>query len=144
MKKYYIIICFIFTILCQGYSQINRDSALSIVKTTVLNNIWEDREIFSKILIVQPNDTILTLDSFLISPNYTSWLFFVDEIPLANWGHRCKYIFVNNINGESNTADMYMPPKITYGYEIVNRVIPSYKSNKNDLFTITRQRLSRR
>jgi hypothetical protein len=140
MKKYYIIICFIFTILCQGYSQINRDSALSIVKTTVLNNIWEDREIFSKILIVQPNDTILTLDSFLISPNYTSWLFFVDEIPLANWGHRCKYIFVNNINGESNTADMYMPPKITYGYEIVNRVIPSYKSNKNDLFTITRQR----
>lgn len=56
----------------------------------------------------------------LTSPDTESWLFFVDEKPLANWGHDCQYAFVD-MNGNVFTHKASMPPDFgKYGMYRIN------------------------
>lgn len=38
------------------------------------------------------------------------WVFFLDESPTANWGHKCRYIYVSVANGNVKSSVAYMPP----------------------------------
>lgn len=39
--------------------------------------------------------TIFTLSSSVQSPNSECWFFFIDDMPFENWGHKCRYVFVD-------------------------------------------------
>lgn len=54
----------------------------------------------------------------LVSPDTETWLFFVDECPLANWGHPCQYIFVD-MDGSVSVFVQNMPPDYS-SMELVN------------------------
>jgi hypothetical protein len=43
-------------------------------------------------------------------PYSSNWVFFVDDLPFANWAHPCRYIFVNEANGDySIIAEAFFP-----------------------------------
>ena len=47
-----------------------------------------------------PANTKMNISWFsLTSPKTESWLFFVDDMPMMNWGHDCRYAFVD-MNGK--------------------------------------------
>lgn len=46
----------------------------------------------------------------LPGPDAESWLFFVDEVPPANWGHPCRVIFVTTATCELVDYKCQFPP----------------------------------
>ena len=58
----------------------------------------------------QPNTSIRSLVEPVMSPPYESWFFFVDDMPLANWEHPCRYIFVNVKTGDYELLSKRRPP----------------------------------
>ncbi|MBQ8442971.1 MAG: hypothetical protein IJX29_06390 [Bacteroides sp.] len=68
-----------------------------------------------------PANTTMKITYFeLTSPDTESWLFFVDELPMGNWGHDCQYAFVD-MNGNVQIHQKTMPPNYElYNMELIN------------------------
>ena len=68
-----------------------------------------------------PANTIMKIFHFeLTSPATESWFFFIDEIPMGNWGHDCQYAFVD-MNGKVHIHQQTMPPSYEkYNMERIN------------------------
>jgi len=102
MKKNVILITFmLFLLTTYAFSQntITRDEAFKIIKQkglvdTLTNNVGGSNQ------IIPPNTVIKLMTDSIISPSFTSWFFFIDLEPDADWAHPCKYIYVN-INDSS-------------------------------------------
>lgn len=60
--------------------------------------------------IKKADSSIKLLSSQLTTPSYDSWVFFIDDNPLANWGHSCRYVFVNTETGKIEVKTSNMPP----------------------------------
>lgn len=60
--------------------------------------------------IKKAGSTIKLLTSQLTTPSYDSWVYFVDDKPFANWGHSCRYVFVNTKTGQLEVQSKNMPP----------------------------------
>lgn len=91
-------------------SLISQDHAWLIVKTFVLNNQLDKIDVYVSKNTIQPNKTIETYSTPDISPDYESWLFFIDDIPFGNWSHPCRYIYVNAVGGKYEVHQHSMPP----------------------------------
>jgi hypothetical protein len=46
----------------------------------------------------------------LPGPAAESWLFFVDEVPAANWGHPCRVIFITTGTCKLTAYECLFPP----------------------------------
>ncbi|GAH75218.1 unnamed protein product, partial [marine sediment metagenome] len=46
------------------------------------------------------------------APATDAWVYFVDEVPAANWGHPAKIVYVDAMNGEPSEADCQFPLKM--------------------------------
>lgn len=55
----------------------------------------------------------------LTSPYDNSYVYFIDDIPMANWAHPCRYCFVNQINGALTIIDENIHP---CNYELFKRI----------------------
>ena len=64
MKKLILLVVIGVSLHCNA--QISKESAYQILKTTILNNDWEDKEIFVSTAIVSENTNIPTKDTFVI------------------------------------------------------------------------------
>ena len=51
-------------------------------------------------------------------------IFFVDELPSANWGHTCRYIVVNTKTGFLRSVIQTMPPSNLQLWDIVHGALP--------------------
>ena len=91
-------------------SQITKDAAIDILIQNVLEESWMEKEISMSDNAILPNTVINIHDSFLISPNHSSWFFFVDDYPLADWWHNCRYVFIDVIDGSVVSITMHAPP----------------------------------
>jgi hypothetical protein len=49
-------------------------------------------------------------DEPIIAPDYPAWLVLIDDNPGANWGHACRYVFVNAQNQYSDPPIERMSP----------------------------------
>lgn len=78
-------------------------------------DIWATKDKLSANTALKAGANVIT------SPNSESWLFFVDELPIvANWGHACKYVFIN-MNGEVFIQKATMFPNYErYNMELIN------------------------
>jgi hypothetical protein len=54
--------------------------------------------------------TTLKFPQQLIDVPWDALLAFIDQEPLANWGHRCRYVLVNREDGKSITINARFPP----------------------------------
>lgn len=66
----------------------------------------------------------------LITPATESWMFFVDEDPFANWGHECRYIFVDARHHVSVVKDG-MPPSMPDDRKWIVFNVPDVSSDYN-------------
>ena len=94
MNQKYFTILLALSFALTVHSQINRDDAFAILKNTVLGSSWQDKEIYSLNNIVSNSTIVNTLDSFVVSPDYPCWFFYIDMDPSAEWWHPCKYVFI--------------------------------------------------
>ena len=102
--------------------EISRDLAWEIVKRKVLNNQLEKIDVFVYKNPIQANTIIHTesssSDNYDQSPDYTSWFFFIDDIPFGNWSHPCRYIYVNVVGGKYEIHQNSMPPKALFNESV--------------------------
>ncbi|MCF0206909.1 MAG: hypothetical protein HUK15_05725, partial [Bacteroidales bacterium] len=90
-------------------SQVSQDSALTIIKKNI--PYYEDYDIYVANSLVNTTDTIQLLGiKIIIPPQDSCWMFFIDQMPLANWAHPCKYVFINICSGKCNVIDSNLPP----------------------------------
>jgi hypothetical protein len=107
--------------------EISRDLAWEIVKRKVLNNQLEKIDVFVYKNPIQANTIIHTesssSDNYDQSPDYTSWFFFIDDIPFGNWSHPCRYIYVNVVGGKYEIHQNSMPPKALYNESVFTPLV---------------------
>lgn len=79
--------------------------------------------------MVAPNtETICVTDSY--SPNFSSWLIFVDLHPYAFWAHDCISYYVNVSTGEVLSSNNRFPPSIPMDtLQCINPISSSYQLN---------------
>lgn len=53
---------------------------------------------------------IVTLIQDSINVDYDSWIFFIDEHPLMNWSHDCRFLLVDKQSGNITTKFQSWPP----------------------------------
>ena len=90
---------------------ITQELAWEIVQTKVLKNELDNINAYVSKVPVPPNtviDAIFTTDQ---SPKYTSWVFFIDDVPYGNWAHPCRYVYVNVVGGNYMVHQNKWDPK---------------------------------
>lgn len=90
MKRRFFIFSILIALFIPCYSQISRNEAYELLKQNIFNGAIDSVEILASQTPLQPLYQIGTNDTFVISPSYESWFFFVDEKPGADWWHPCK------------------------------------------------------
>jgi hypothetical protein len=98
--KVSLILVFIWPILSAQEFPISKDEAWQIVKEKVLLNKLQDVNVYFEKSTIEGNSVTKSVFTEVESPPFTSWFFFVDDKPLANWGHSCRYVYVNAYSGE--------------------------------------------
>jgi hypothetical protein len=112
MKKLLLLSFSLFCFL--GYvnatSKISQEQAWEILKKSVFSNNPENVNVFICKSAMFANSHIKTYGDDEITPNSSSWMFFVDDIPMGNWCHPCRYIYVDCETGELTSHNHSMPP----------------------------------
>lgn len=70
-------------------------------------------------------NTEIEIDGRKFVMPWTGIVAFVDLEPRVNWGHACKYLFVNIETGEIRAVDAHFPPFLR-GYPDTLRVVMRY------------------
>ena len=89
---------------------LTQDQAWQIVKEKILHNELDDISVYVSKEYVKPNTAIQANYHTYLSPGYTSWVFFIDDVPFGNWSHPCRYAYVNVENGKYDVFDGTWPP----------------------------------
>ena len=97
MRKFTFLTTFILVLLSTcvfAQHTITRDEAFKIIKQkglvdTLKNTVKASQQ------ILQSKTSLQFMDVSKISPDWNSWFFLIDLQPSAEWGHPCKYVFVN-------------------------------------------------
>lgn len=86
---------------------VNKQQALSFIDTSEFSkcNILISKD------VVAPNTAVDIYDDNL-SPDYHSWLVFVDLHPDAYWAHDCIYYYINASTGNVVSFDRRFPPTL--------------------------------
>lgn len=133
MKK--IFVCAVFALLSfSAFSQITRDAAYEILKNSCLNNNYSNYEILASTEVVPSSDTIYTNNTYVVSPSYPCWFFFVDLDPYADWWHACRYVFVSVETGECVSTNMQSPPE--YNMDMMHQVVDYSPFSDDDIFKV--------
>lgn len=104
-----------------GRDNVSRDDAYQLVQKR-LNMSLEDVDIWvSKERILAKSSNLSSSSLNVSSPDSDSWLFFIDELPMGNWGHDCKYLFVDMDGTVSEFSDI-LPPygEVWEAMELIN------------------------
>ena len=100
---------------------VNKQQALSFIDTTKFSkcNILISKD------VVAPNTEVINIsDSF--SPDFPSWMIFVDLYPNAYWAHDCVSYYVNASTGEVVSSNNRFPPSIPMDtVQCVNPKLPA-------------------
>ena len=122
-----IVFILITIILLSSFSlsaQISREQAIEIV---LINIVAEDTgtvNVYASYSTFVQSDSIFILpDEYLHCPYDNNWVFFIDDKPKSGWAHTCRYIFINEMNGEYNTVDrMFYPENLESLFELINEI----------------------
>lgn len=108
MKRLILLCLAVFGLANITQGQINRQEADEIIAQYIEDKISDeyllyfyDDTISSQISIYTWWDTLNTRDAYI---------YFIDEMPNANWTHPCKYIFVDKRNGTIDVTSASTPP----------------------------------
>lgn len=133
--KIIIAVLFLATISTHVHAQYTRQQAINLVTNTIVGSSS------SSIIYTAYNAFPLSQDVELhdyssITPAYSNnWVFFVDDMPVAQWHHDCRYIFVNTVNGSYTLEnESIYPMDLKTDFEMVT-TLPSPPSNSIPAYT---------
>lgn len=114
MKKIYLIITYVLLLSIGAINSTNQSitklEAYNIVISGIDSISLNSTEIFVSKQILPANTTIEIGTESIESPDYDSWMFFINQQPLANWGHSCNYMFIGSNNGEADIIEKNFIP----------------------------------
>lgn len=122
MKKNLILLFLICKCVTCLYSQIDIFKADDIVINIISLGSVDSISVFRKTNTLSESDTILLFDGNMITSPYDScYVYFIDDQPLRNWGHQCRYIFLDINSGDYTitNANTY-PDNIHKDYNMVS------------------------
>ena len=104
----------IFSVLSTVLSaQVSIKQADNIVQEYIEKEITDYYWLYSNENIKADKNGIITIPTWnkeSISINNSSFVYFIDEYPYANWEHPCRYLFVNKTNGQIYEEKATTPP----------------------------------
>ncbi|MBP5643417.1 MAG: T9SS type A sorting domain-containing protein [Bacteroidales bacterium] len=116
---------FIFTISLLFFAWIcNAQITKSAADTLVLNALGNDLTIrvYGMSESINRNVSIYTADGVeLTNPYDNSYVYFIDDMPSANWAHRCRYCFVNVADGNIVVVNQEFYPDNSELFERINQ-----------------------
>ncbi|MCX6582939.1 MAG: hypothetical protein NT166_22410 [Candidatus Aminicenantes bacterium] len=140
LNKFYLPIALVlalglgWTLGCQSAGKnISKEQAWDIVKKDILKEEPGNR-------VVYLNNTLLNAgqerkswgDVHKVPANFRqAWLFFVDDQPDANWGHHCRYVFVDAETGKYHVSNSLNPPDSLEG---MSQIYPPTGAEKQNVF----------
>ncbi len=93
--------------------KISNDDAYNGMVTDVFNGDIGEREVYNSPAPVRAGTPVEDVMGNMFAPPATdAWVYFVDEVPAANWGHPAKIVYVDAMNGEPSEADCQFPLKM--------------------------------
>lgn len=108
MKKL-ILLCLVSIFLADiSHCQINLQRANEIIAQHIEDNISDNHLLYFYDDTLSLQISIITWWDTLIAEN--SYVYFIDEIPNANWTHPCQYIFIDKSDGEIEIIQASTPP----------------------------------
>ena len=128
MKNIYFILFFLLFSIFSIHSQVSREKAFDIVKKEILKDNTDNIHLYANKDIIPASFSIKTMSNDVISPKFSSWMFFLDEDPYQNWGHPAKFIFVDQ-NGQYEIIAHNYPPSLSSMDILIEKKIdiPAYK-----------------
>lgn len=133
-KLYFVSTLIIYVALISNTrAQIGKIQAIDSVTSKMTSQELSDYNVLCYPELIQGNEFNLTAYHVLYSPYDTSWLFFTDMIPMAQWDHDCKYLFVDQQTGNITEINSHIPPTdYWYGWEFINYPYPYPQNNHNN------------
>ena len=93
--------------------KLSNDDAYNRVVTELFRGEVGEREIYNSPGPVRAGAMVEdVMGNKFAAPETDSWVYFVDEVPAANWGHPAKIIYVDAMNGEPSEMDCQFPLKM--------------------------------
>ena len=100
------------------------DQALELVKQQALGGDTTGKKIYGLEAAAAPGAVVQGWRKAVTLPDAAGWVFFVDDMPEANWEHPARIIFVRADNGERETFDVTTPPKDFDKYREFGSYVP--------------------
>ena len=110
-------------------AQITKQQAIDYVMDSIVGNQSDSVNVYMDSLVQTAAYYNLSQYDSIQSPYSNYWLFFIDEMPEYLWGHDCKYVFINQANGDDWSSQKKTPP-FQYNFILEEVSVP---------FTITRK-----
>jgi tetratricopeptide (TPR) repeat protein len=102
------------------YSTITYNDAINIVLNNVVASDINRVIVYSNPSVISGSIQTVTSRRTLTSVYPSNWVFFIDDIVFADWGHPCRYVFVNSENGEYQVIHEYFYPENLDDYNVVS------------------------
>ena len=91
-------------------AQITKQQAIDYVMDSIVGNQSDSVNVYMDSLVQTAAYYNLSPYDSIQSPYSNYWLFFIDEMPEYLWGHDCKYVFIDQTNGNNYTKQEQLPP----------------------------------
>lgn len=89
----------------------DRDAAYALLLSDLLGHSAQGRRIYAATATVEtPSVSVPTWEGEVTVSGGPGWLFFVDDVPTANWTHACRYVLVGQ-DGAVHVQKATTPPK---------------------------------
>ncbi len=111
-----------------AFAQFTRQQAIDKVLNEIVVADTGNINVYAAYSVKNYQDTIsLNYDTILLCPYNYNWVFFVDDYPIANWNHACRYIFMDSLTGDFQIINENQYPEcFNYAdgdeYEMVSQV----------------------
>jgi hypothetical protein len=94
-----------------GKNKITADKAKQIVTEKVLSGKLNGKIVYISKMPLKKGETIRAMaKTYQVDAFVSSWVFFIDDAPEANWEHPCRYVFVDEGTGKYTVIEGKTPP----------------------------------
>lgn len=107
-----LILIFLASGIAIAETQPDSDKAWETVKSKILKTGLSNKVIYRSKEPLKGGQEIKCWDRIIKVPAHfeQAWFFLVDDQPMANWGHKCRYIFVDVQTFKYQVIDSTSPP----------------------------------
>lgn len=79
-----------------GFAQVSKQQAIQIVMESVVGNDSTVVNVYMSPSIRTDSYIVINYQDSISSPFNSYWLFFIDDMPNFMWGHRCRYLLIQD------------------------------------------------